>query len=221
MSLCTHTHTHTHTHAHTHMNTHTHTAAHATAAAASSAQATRPAAAAKPAAQVSPSIDADLAAAVKDLKGTEAELKSFAERARATCSELYDDHNDTPTRVFNEDEQFSELVRKGVAMKKHALRVASTASKEALLGKWFQKASGVSVRGVEACVNIVGAKVFAGGEVKDMASGVTPLLAACRLSVDPLPLVEALLRCVLACPPRCERPAAVFGGGGCRVLFHG
>ena len=175
MSLCTHT--HTHTHAHTHMNTHTHTAAHATAAAASSAQATRPAAAAKPAAKVSPSIDADLAAAVKDLKGTEAELKSFAERARSTCAELYDDHNGTPSLSFNEDEQFSELVQKGVAMKRHALPVAS---KEVLLGQWFRKASGVSVRGVEACVNIVGAKVFAGGEVKDMASGVTPLLAACR-----------------------------------------
>jgi len=111
------------------------------------------------------------------LKGTEAELKSFAERARATCAELYDDHNGTPSLSFNEDEQFSELVQKGVAMKRHALPVAS---KEVLLGKWFRKASGVSVRGVEACVNIVGAKVFAGGEVKDMASGVTPLLAACQ-----------------------------------------
>ena len=126
---------------------------------------------------MSPSIDADLAAAVKDLKGTEAELKSFAERARSTCAELYDDHNGTPSLSFNEDEQFSELVQKGVAMKRHALPVAS---KEVLLGQWFRKASGVSVRGVEACVNIVGAKVFAGGEVKDMASGVTPLLAACR-----------------------------------------
>ena len=48
---------------------------------------------------MSPSIDADLAAAVKDLKGTEAELKSFAERARSTCAELYDDHNATPAEL--------------------------------------------------------------------------------------------------------------------------
>ena len=152
VSLCTHTHTHEHTH----------TAAHATAAAASSAQATTP------------------AAAVEHLKGTEAELKSFAERARSTCAKLYDDHNGTPSLVFNEDEQFSELVRKGVAMKKHALQVATSANKESVLTRWFRKASWVSVGGVEACVNIVGAKVFAGGDVKDMESGDTPLLAACR-----------------------------------------
>ena len=124
--------------------------------------------------------DADLAAAVEDLKGTEAELKSFAERARSTCAKLYDDHNGTPSLVFNEDEQFSELVRKGVAMKKHALQVATSANKESVLTRWFRKASWVSVGGVEACVNIVGAKVFAGGDVKDMESGDTPLLAACR-----------------------------------------
>ena len=124
--------------------------------------------------------DADLAAAVEDLKGTEAELKSFAERARSTCAKLYDDHNGTPSLVFNEDEQFSELVRKGVAMKKHALQVATPANKESVLTRWFRKASWVSVGGVEACVNIVGAKVFAGGDVKDMESGDTPLLAACR-----------------------------------------
>ena len=125
--------------------------------------------------------DARQAAAVGGLNGTEADLTSFAERARATCSQRYAEHDATPSLAFNDDEKFSGLVQKGVEMKVDALKINTPGARSTeVLGKWFEHASGVDMRGVAACVNVVGANVFARADVRNPATGVTPLLAASR-----------------------------------------
>ena len=69
------------------------------------------------------SSDANLPATVADLKGTEADLKSFCEQAHAKCAEVYEKHDGMTALVFNEDGEFSRLVQEGVAMKQDALKL--------------------------------------------------------------------------------------------------
>ena len=49
------------------------------------------------------SSDANLVATVADLKGTEADLKSFCEWARAKCAEVHEEHDGMVALKFNED----------------------------------------------------------------------------------------------------------------------
>ena len=57
-------------------------------------------------------------------EGVESEhkIQAFVDSARATCKSLMDKHRLETTDAFNDDEQFSELVKEGVGMKKEALK---------------------------------------------------------------------------------------------------
>jgi WD40 repeat protein/ankyrin repeat protein len=123
--------------------------------------------------------DADPESEVAGLKGTEAELVLFCDSAHNKCAQVYTKHYATPSAKYNDDEEFSVLVREGAVMKKEALNIDSHGRRKGqVLAKWFSRASKASVRGLEACVKVVGIKVFAGGDVVDEATARTPLFAA-------------------------------------------
>ena len=126
------------------------------------------------------------------LRGSENTLTSFCAAVRATCEDLMATHEGTEAGVFNDDERFSMLVSEGVVMKKTALRIDKPgAGKGAVLGAWFSRSSQVSPAGLEACVDVVGAKVFVADDVKD-GDAVTPLMSAS--GVGSSRLAEALIK---------------------------
>ena len=86
-------------------------------------------------------------------------------------------HENTSPLEFNNDETYSKLVKEAVEMK--VLALGGGAVKPRLLAEWFSSAAHKSVEGMEACVKVVGPKLFAGRGQVDR-TGTTPLLAACR-----------------------------------------
>ena len=105
------------------------------------------------------------ASGIAALKGTESALKTFCQSARAKCKDVRDKHDDMSDLQFNNDQEFSNLVPEGVRMKAEALQ--SETAKSNLLTDWFYQAARSSASGLQACVQIVGAQVFAGPAVMD------------------------------------------------------
>ena len=87
------------------------------------------------------------------------------------CKEVRDKHAATSELDFNSDEEFSKLVPEGVDMKAQALQ--STHRKSRLLIDWFYQAARSNGMGLKACVQIVGAQVFAEAPLR--YDGATPL----------------------------------------------
>ena len=109
-------------------------------------------------------------------EGVESEhkIQAFVDSARATCKSLMDKHRLETTDAFNDDEQFSELVKEGVGMKKEALKGDA---KYVLLGAWLRTACTAGSFDMYQALVQAGADTSGAGADKD---GKTLLLAACE-----------------------------------------
>ena len=109
-------------------------------------------------------------------EGVESEhkIQAFVDSARATCKSLMDKHRLETTDAFNDDEQFSELVKEGVGMKKEALKGDG---KCVLLGACLRDSCTAGSFDMYQALVQAGADTSGAGADKD---GKTLLLAACE-----------------------------------------
>ena len=121
-------------------------------------------------------------------EGVESEhkIQAFVDSARATCKSLMDKHSLETTDAFNDDEQFSELVKEGVGMKKEALKGDG---KCVLLGACLRDSC--TAGSFDMYQALVQAGADTSGAVADK-DGKTPLLAACE--GGSLVICEALIK---------------------------